>query len=318
MGQMTWNWLVIIYLFLGGLGAGAFLTAAFFELSDWRYRHKFCPTCLTGAMISGPAVFLGCVLLIFDLGAGRSQPWRIIYLYTNFSSVMTWGIWILTLFIPVGLVYGLLELVEVQPFLRGLAFARVPQLMRDIRRYRRLVAIVGSFLAVATAIYTGVLISDVGPSIPLWSQPLLPFLHIPLMPLLFLVSAISTGLALTFDLAATLAVPAVHDEIRRMPLIHIILVTLEMLLIGLLLISALSSGGAGAESVQMLITGPLSVLFWVGIVLIGLVFPFSVYLYALETKRHSLALSLASGAGVVLAGLFLRYLVVVAGIPAIL
>lgn len=316
MGQTTWSWLVVIYLFLGGLGAGAFLVAAFFELSGWRDRQKFCPTTLTGAMISGPAVILGSALLILDLGAGKLQPWRIIYLFTNFGSVMTWGIWILCLFIPLALLYGLLELMEVEPFLKGLIWARLPKLVDNSRRYRRRLAAVGSVLAVGTALYTGVLVSAVGPAIPLWSQPLLPFLRIPLVPVLFLVSAVSTGLGLTFDLATTLAWPHAHHEIRNMPLVHVALIGLENVLIGLLLISALQSGGAAAESARLVLTGPLSVIFWIGVVVVGLVYPIVVHMYAIGARHHTLLSGIGSGAAIVLAGLFLRYLIVTAGIPA--
>jgi len=310
MGQTTWSWLVVIYLFLGGLGAGAFLTAAFFELSGWRDRRSFCPTCLTGAMISGPAVALGSALLIFDLGAGKSQPWRMIYLFTNLQSVMTWGIWILCLFIPVAFAYGFLELMEAEPFLKGMVSARLPRLVDNARVYRRRIVIAGSVLAVGTAVYTGVLISAVGPAIPL------PFLRVPIMPLLFLVSAVSTGLALTFDLAATIAIPHAHQEIRVMPVVHIILIGIENILIGLLLITALYSGGAAAESVRLILTGPLSIVFWVGIVVIGLIYPIVVHIYAVGARHHSLLSGITSGVGIVLAGLFLRYLIVTAGMPA--
>lgn len=315
MAQEAWSWLVVIYLFLGGLGAGAFLTAAFFEMRGWRAKGRFCPTCLTGAMISGPAVAIGSLLLILDLGAGKSQPWRIIYLFTNFQSVMTWGIWILLFFIPIALLYGFMELVEVSPYLRGFLTAQLPGFLPRLRSFRPWVLRLGCVLALATAIYTGVLISALGPAIPLWSQPLLPLQSIPVIPFLFLVSAISTGLALTFDLVGSLSRPEIHNEIQAMPLIHIIIVVLENVLIGLLLISALSSGGEAAKSAQMIISGPLSVIFWIGIVLLGLVFPGLVYLYTLSAKRHSMALSLTSGAAVILAGLLLRYVVVAAGIP---
>ncbi|MGD8623099.1 MAG: polysulfide reductase NrfD [Anaerolineae bacterium] len=316
MGQTTWSWLVIIYLFLGGLGAGAFLTAAFFELKGWRYRREFSPTVLAGATISGPAVVLGSALLVLDLGAGKTQPWRIFYLFTGFSSVMTWGIWILFLFIPVALFYGLLEIVAVEPFLNGLVSARLPGLLRNIKKIRRWVAIVGSVLAVGTAIYTGVLLSDVGPAIPLWSQPLLPFSSLPILPVIFLVSALSTGLALTFDLAGVMSDRHIHDEIKSMPFIHVSLIGLEIVLIGLLLISAFAAGGAAAESARLVVYGPLRVIFWVGIVVVGLLLPFTIHTLALNGKRHSLALTIGSGAAVVLAGLFLRYIVVAAGIPA--
>lgn len=316
MTQTAWGWLVIIYLFLGGLGAGALLTAAFMELSGLRYKRGYCPTALTGAVISGPIVGLGSVLLILDLGAGKMEPWRIGYLFTNFSSVMTWGIWILCLFIPVALFYGLLELVEVEPLIKGIVWNRFPRLLRNVPVYRRRAAIVSGVLAVGVAVYTGVLLSAVGPAVPFWSQPVLPFLPIPMMPLLFLVSAISTGMALTFDLAATIAIPEIHHDMRIMALVHIVLIGAENVLIGLMLLSALNAGGAAAESARMIMYGPLSILFWVGVVLVGLVYPFVVHAYAIGAGRHSLWSGIGSGAGILIAGLFLRYLIVVAGIPA--
>jgi len=52
------------------------------------------------------------------------------------------------------------------------------------------------------------------------------------------------------------------------------------------------------------------------VVLIGLVFPLIVNIYAIGAGRHSLLSGFVSGVGVVMAGLFLRYLIVTAGIPA--
>ena len=318
MGQTAWGWTTIVYLFLGGLGAGAFLTAAYVELSGWRHKRNVCPTALTGAAISGPVVILGSLMLVLDLGAGKTEPWRMLYLFTHPSSVMTWGIWILVLFIPLSLFYGLLELIAAEPFVRGLVWARAPIIVRNLQVYRRRTAIVGSVVAVAVAIYTGVLISAVGPAVPLWSQPLLPFLRIPIMPLLFLVSAVSTGQALTFDTVGTLALPEIQRQMRFMDLAHIGLIGLESVLIGLLLISALNAGGAAAESARLVMYGPLRLIFWVGVVLIGLVFPFVVHAYAIGAGRHSLWSGVGSGIGIAMAGLYLRYLIITAGIPAFL
>ena len=75
--QTVWEWLPAIYLFLGGLGAGVFIVGATFELYGKRYQFDFCPTTLVGATIPGPVIALGTVLLIFDLGAGMREPWRI-------------------------------------------------------------------------------------------------------------------------------------------------------------------------------------------------------------------------------------------------
>lgn len=314
--QTAWGWLPAIYLFLGGLGAGAFLVAAVFELSNKRYQFDFCPVTLVGATVPGPVVALGTVLLIFDLGAGLREPWRISFMLTHVTSVMTWGVWILSLFIPISFLYGFLELMDVYPQTWKRITERIPRLNRlPLRKAKRAVAVVGAVLAVATAIYTGVLISAVGPAIPFWSTPILPFVPIPMMPILFLVSAISTGIGLTVDLVATISIKHPETRIRRLPMIHLAAIGLETLLLGLLLITAFFQGGSAATSAVAIVSGVHSIIFWVLIVIPGFVFPFVVHAYAMGVGRHSLASGLASGAGIVAAGLFLRYLILVSGFP---
>ena len=322
--QTAWGWLPAIYLFLGGLGAGAFLVAAVVELTNKRYEFEFCAITLVGATIPGPVVALGTVLLIFDLGAGLREPWRIAYMLTHFTSVMTWGVWILSIFIPLAFVYGFLEVMDAFPeawerikgwkWLRKLTFVQT----FPVRPVKRKVAAIGSFFALGVAVYTGILLSAVGPAIPFWSTWVLPFIPIPMLPLLFLVSALSTGVGITVDLAATLVVPDVCHYIRRLPLIHLAMIGIETLLLGFLLITAFLSGGAAAQSARDIVVGPHSIVFWVLIVIPGFIYPFIVHAYAAGLGRHSPASGLGSGIGIVVAGLFLRYLIVVSGVPAFL
>jgi len=65
MVQTTWGWLIVIYLFLGGLGAGAFLCSAlaykgFLGSLNERF-YKF------GFLLAPVAVIIGTALLLFDL-----------------------------------------------------------------------------------------------------------------------------------------------------------------------------------------------------------------------------------------------------------
>ena len=76
--QTVWEWLPAIYLFLGGLGAGAFLVAATLEFSGKREEFDLCPITLAGAILPGPLVALGTVLLIFDLGADSMQSLELV------------------------------------------------------------------------------------------------------------------------------------------------------------------------------------------------------------------------------------------------
>jgi formate-dependent nitrite reductase membrane component NrfD len=311
MVEGHWGWLIAIYLFLGGMGAGSFLTAAVVELSGHRYRHDFCPTSLIGAGVSGPLLAVGTVLLILDLGAGLQEPWRIIWMFTNFSSVMTWGIWILSIFIPLCFVYGFLELLDNYPGLYGWIrrFIRFLPESFPFRHWRRVLAALGIVLALGTALYTGVLLSVVE-AVPLWNTPILP--------LLFLVSAASTGMGLTIDLGATIALPEVHRRYTSLPAIHMALLVAEAVLIAVVLLIANGKGGVAAESVRVMLTGAGAPIFWGLVVVPGLAFPFVVHAYAIGAHRHGLWSGILSGLGIVIAGLFLRYLIVFASIPVLL
>lgn len=315
--QTSWGWLPIIYLFLGGLGAGAFLIAAIMEWTGEQYKREFCPIALVGSTISGPALLLGVLLLVFELGAGLREPWRIPYLLTNFRSVMTWGVWILSIFLPLCFLYGFLELMEVYPrFWSGLFVRRLPPLGRlPLRRIKHWVTGIGALFAVGTAVYTGLLLATVGPAIPFWSVPIAPGLAIPMLPFLFLVSAVSTGMGLTIDLAATLSMRSVEQQLENLPAIHLVLIGVESMLIGAMLLVALSLGGQAAQSARYVLIGPLSVVFWLGVVVPGLLYPLVVHAYAIGAGYHSVISGMGSGIGILVGGLFLRYIIVAGGAP---
>ena len=330
-----WGWLAAIYLFLGGLGSGALAYAALFELTGRRYEMdrcpEVCPVTLVGSTVSGPIVTAGVVLLIFELGAGLREPWRIPLMYTHASSAMTWGVWLLTIFIPLAFLYGGLELMHVYPSLNAWVVERLPWGVVDprdgaysplrelsLRRIKRIVAAVGGVLALAVATYTGILISAVGPAIPFWSTPLVPFLPLPTLPVLFLISALSTGEALTVDLAATLLTRGQAPRGRREHFIHLGLITGEAVVLGQLLAHAFLEGGAAAQSARDILIGAHSIVFWVLIMVLGFVIPFIGHVYAAGRGRHQPITGLSSGASLVLSGLFLRYLVIASAIHAFL
>ena len=111
-------------------------------------------------------LIVGLVLLMFDAKAGLHNPLRFALLLTNFGSVMTWGVVILAAFVIVALVALIMDLKK----------RRVPMALE----------IVGAVLGICVAIYTGCLLG-VCKTFPLWNNALLP--------ILFLVSAVSTGMA---------------------------------------------------------------------------------------------------------------------------
>lgn len=297
---MVWGWQIAWYLFLGGLGAGATLTS----LVASRSGSRFAAIERAGATLAGPAVAFGTALLVFDLGMGRREPWRLVYLYFNWQSPMTWGTWILTLFIPIALLHALAVTGSLAP--RWERF--VGPVRRVCVRAQSALKVAAGVLALAAAIYTGVLLS-VPPSFPLLSSWLLP--------VLFLVSALSTGLSA--------AVVVGHIKARRQRIeldlhpwsrIHIGLVVLEL---GVLLawLAVGSASPAGSTSVQMLVSGTLAPVFWVVVVVAGLVGPVLAFVVETAKRGQSPRLALAGEAGVLAGGLALRYLVLLAAVPVL-
>jgi len=196
-------------------------------------------------------VAIGTACLVFDLEAGLWEPWRQIYLGYNPSSMITWGVYILSGFIPIG-------------FLYGAALNEITFVGRFARKYLFWLEIIGSILAVATAAYTGVLIAVIN-GVPFWNTPL--------MPVLFMASAMSTGLAVAMIGAAIIDIKTINT-LSNFALGHVIFLALEALVLGLLIFMSLTRSAEAASSAQMLISGSLSPYFWALVVVVGLLVPF--------------------------------------------
>lgn len=303
--QEAWGILIAGYLFLAGMGAGAYLSAVVAEAFA---RRGFHPLARGGYLISGPLVALGLPLLLLDLGAGKTHPWRLIWLYLgNFGSPMVWGTWILTLFIPTAMLYATLE-AEYLP---------LPTWWRPLfGRYRTLIRWAGAVLALATSVYTGLLLGVVH-GVPLWNTSILP--------MLFFVSALSTGLAAAVITSELFAIGHEKDGVvlaRRyfyVNQVHSLLIIIETIFIFCWLFIVANGSVTATVSVQELLSGRFSLLFWIGIVFFGIVDPMLIYIYEVVLGRPLMpGAMLVSDGSVVLGGFVLRYLVIAAAVPVLL
>jgi len=248
MPESAWGWLIVSYLFLAGAGAGAFVAAVACDLlaPDWSKALA-----RAGSLASGPLVAVGTFCLVFDLEAGLWQPWRQMFLVSNPTSMISWGVVILSIFIPVA-------------FLYAAALNRITFVGRYLERYVWHLEVVGSFLAVATAIYTGILIAVVN-GVPFWNTPL--------MPVLFLASALSTGLAVAMIGAAIIDITTIRT-LSNFALGHVIFLSVEGLVLMLFVFMSLTGSVEAAISAQKLISGILSPYFWALVVVLGILVPF--------------------------------------------
>lgn len=204
--QREWGWLVAIYLFLGGVGGGAYTIAA---VNGFLGAGAELST-RVGLWIGFPALLIGSLFLLVDLG----KPTHAVL--AGMKPRTSWiarGFWIITVFMV-------------------LAFAHlVLQVYTDVgRTVTNAIAVVGLVFAVLTMAYTGILLGA-SKGIPFWRTGV--------VPVVFVVSAVVTG-HFTIMLGVTLfgSAAGAGTSLRTMALEAAALVILEILAIAFFLQAA--------------------------------------------------------------------------------
>ena len=286
---MVWGPMIAWYLFLAGASAGAFLTSAFVEV---KYPESV-KMRVAGRIIAPIFLGIGLVMLMLDAEAGLHNPLRFFWLIANPGSVMTLGVYFICVFMPVALVSALLEVLK-KPVPKWLTW-------------------VGIVFAFAVAAYTGFLLGVVK-AFPLWNNAVLP--------ILFVVSALSAGLAAT-SLVGLLVDRERFEQMWLIKKSHVILSAIEMVVLATMLVIVSAGSVEGAASVYTLVAGQYAPAFWGGIVLLGLVAPFIIEGYPVfitkrvETSMTSMVVSVIGEAGVLVGGFMLRLLVVLSALPVL-
>ena len=282
MREPAWGLLIAIYLFLGGLSAGALILSSLAQLFGRSDRDR--SIARTAAFVAPMPVIAGTALLVFDLG--RPMFFWKLFLALKPLSPMWVGSWLLALFSAASLAQAYLLLP------RRWQKWSVPR----ADAWRRVLAIAGVPLGLSVAIYTAVLLGILVAR-PLWNTPLLA--------LLFVCSAVSSA-------AALLLILAPRDGHHLLSLVDATLVGAEIVVLAGILAYGFASYTAARGAVLVLMR-EFAWLFWGGVVLLGLVTPLVIEWRTLGGRAPSRVLG-AAAAGLVLAGGFLlRYVIVCAG-----
>jgi formate-dependent nitrite reductase membrane component NrfD len=308
---LFWGIPVILYLFLAGMGAGATTVSASMLLrGGGGPRGVHHEIARYGAILGPLPVIIGTGLIVFELGSFQHGDY---FKFLNLLMVMNLspmnvGSWLLFLFTATSVVYA-------YTYLNSL-----PMPFGDRLKMRRALAWVNIPLGLGVAIYTGVMLGAM-PSRPFWNSPVLA--------LLFTISALSTGVALIVFARALFGRGGLTEEQREV--VHksgyvlaatdTMLIGFEILAIFLFLMFAYLTVGDVRYSIDAILPGgQLASLFWIGMVLVGLVIPGLLELYfvipsLLYHRKYTVsrATEMAIAAAVIFGGLMLRYVVVVAG-----
>lgn len=314
MREPVWEFLIVNYLFLGGLSAGLYFVSA---LATW--LNAYSRLARWGALLAPWPVSLGSALLIFDLGKPL-RFWKLFFAF-RWQSPMSIGSWLLVFFTLLSLVYLWAWL---EPAERTALVGRVPQKLRDrlpkklqvwlthdLSVWRRELAMLGFPVAVGVGIYTGVLLGAVQAR---------PFWNTNLVAQMFLFSALSTG-------TATLMLVRLFDrqkpdlkELRFLYSLDICLILLEFFIVLPYLIHGELSILAVKEALALVLGGAYTFAFWGLFLVAGLLTPLLIELWEFKPVllgRGELHISqrwATTAAGLVIfGGYVLRYVFVFAG-----
>ena len=309
MKSIEWGFLIVNYLFLGGLSAGLFFISALATYLNGREGPGLNRIARWGALLAPWPVALGSVLLIFDLG--NWYRFYLLFLHFKWHSPMSIGSWLLLFFTGVSFAY-LWSWLSPNERSRVIAWFRLrANWNRDLPVPRGWLAAIGFPLSLAVAIYTGVLLGAVQAR---------PFWNTNLVAQMFLFSAISTACALLIVALALGRTRPEPGELRSLYTLDVLLITLEFFVVLPYIIHGELSVQAVRDSLDLILGGPFTVAFWLLFVGTGLLAPLALEVRELAPAvlsqapiRFHRGLTVAAGVLVIAGGYLLRYIFVYAG-----
>ncbi|UCG88867.1 MAG: polysulfide reductase NrfD [Gemmatimonadota bacterium] len=283
--QTEWSWWIAAYLFLGGIGGGAYAIAAV----NWFLGESASASTAVGLWIGFPALLIGSVFLLVDLGTPRRA------VLAGMKPGTSWiarGFWIITAFMVLALLHLILH-----------AFTAVGQTASG-RMILSVVGAAGIVCAVGTMAYTGILLGA-SKGIPFWRTGA--------VPVVFVISALVTG-HFTIMLIAPFYRGVTAEAVQTMSLEAAALVVLEVLAILFFLQAAFKTPDPRESALRILRKRS----FVIGYFILGLAVPFVTMLIvyrSVASTELSSYVPIAAGAALLglVGGLILRQSVLVCG-----
>lgn len=284
---MLFGWYIVGYLFLAGVGSGAFLVAAACCVLDAVSRTeesaRAAEAAQAGFYVAPCCMTLAAFLLLLDLGNAERA---LAVAATPFQSVMSAGAWLV----------ALLTLVSGTLAATMLVRCRVP------RSVGWLCCVAGGACAVGVMTYTGLLLSDMV-SIDFWRSPWLV--------VLFVASSLSTGAAAVLGLNVVLR-PGSRGIASGLWRAAGVLGAAEAAVLAVFVIAQSGYTEVAAQSCALLVGGRLAPAFWGLVCAAGLALPLACH-GAQGASARPAAVAVSS-AGVLSGGLALRYCIVAAAL----
>lgn len=285
-----WEWQIPLYLFLGGVAAGVlFFTSLYYILG----KEKEMPTTVKWAsFVAAPSLVIGLFALFLDL-KHKLFFWKL-YTTIKFDSPMSWGAWTLMVITPLAFIWSASYIKELYPSWNW-KYSWIEKFEKFIIENRKYIAWMLIIFSIILGVYTGILLSAFNAR-PLWNTSVLG--------ILFLTSGLSTGAAIIMWMSKD------HEERKIMSKIDLLLIAIELFLITHLFMGLLAGPQVQVDAANLFLGGPFTLVFWVLVVLAGLVLP--AILEVLELRGKKIPVYIPSLL-ILIGGLIFRFIMVEAG-----
>jgi formate-dependent nitrite reductase membrane component NrfD len=281
--QEAFGIFIAVYFYLTGLSAGSFIlsTLAYgFGMESYKSLGK------VGIVLATVLLVIAPLFLLLHIGVPH-RAWHL-FVYLNFESPITWGSFLLILYPINCIIYGYF-------------------MFKEKKKQTRLFGLIGIPLAISVHGYTGFILAF-GKARALWNTAL--------MPILFLVSAIVSGIALM--ILVCIVKDRFFSEQKKInyPLLENLgkmlawMIVFDLFLVGSDILVLLISHSEAQEVAHVLLSGKYFPLFLIVENLLGKIVPFT--LLVIPRFRNLVTMIIASLL-VVIGIFFMRYVVVLGG-----
>ncbi len=162
--------------------------------------------------------------------------------------------------------------------------------------------VLAGIFALCVATYTGFVLNNVK-GVPFW--------ELPILPLLFVACGILGGFGVMVAISQFAAAGSVNLEAAEMG--SRIMLIINVLLIFTYLVVAASKEVTGKRSVLYQLTGGISPIFWICVVLLGIIIPASIAIYSIFGGEAVSAVLIIGTVCEIIGGMMLRYCVLKSG-----
>lgn len=280
--SLVWDHTIAVYLFLLGISAGAAMLAVLLKRAGLAGDDPSENNVIRCTAFLAPlSIIIGLVILIFHL----TKPWTFWYLMFNYSTtsimsmgVMLFQVYMLFLMLWLAIIFHKLVASLIEKYAKPFAF--VNKLIAVAAKFTGLIEIILIILSVLLGAYTGFLLSA------LISYPML---NNPVLPILFLASGTSSGVAAL--IMCTLLFTKEDTHSKSLAFIHkfeVPVVCIEIFLLAAFFIGLYLGGGQKTVAFETaLLSGFWANVFWIGVVGIGLVLPLILNAIANHQLKHT-------------------------------